>query len=165
MGLPGAGKTTAAKLLEDMTGATRLTSDEVRCQLWKKPTFDEAEHDALYNHLNDLTEKLLKQGKSVIYDANLNRYVHRQEKYRLANRLNIKTVLFWVQTPEPVALKRRIELSCHHHLVPSHETPKEMFKRISRAIEPPDNSERFIKINGGEPSAESTISSLQGALQ
>lgn len=148
MGLPGAGKTTVANHLEALTGAVRLTSDEVRFKLWRKPRLTEDEHQALYRHLNSTTKSLLQQGKSVIYDANLNRLCHRQEKYDLARKLGVSTQLFWVRTPRLIARKRRIDAREHHHLVPKHETPSKMFDRVAQLIESPRYDEPYTELDG-----------------
>src|SRR5690606_3803030 len=109
MGLPGAGKTTAAKIIEDLTGAVRLSSDEARLMIWPEPTFSEAEHAELYGYLDEQTEQLLKSGRSVIYDANLNRFIHRQQKYDIAALTNAEVVLIVVRTPAEVAYRRAVE--------------------------------------------------------
>src|SRR5215207_7043841 len=85
-GYPGAGKTTTAEAIATLTGAVHLSSDKVRLELFPRPAFSQAEHDALYKTLNLRTEELLRQGKDVVYDANLNRYQHRKEKYDICQQ-------------------------------------------------------------------------------
>lgn len=148
MGLPGAGKTTIAKLIEKITGAVRLSSDEARIMLWENPDFSDEEHQALYEYLDDQTKHLLQAGKSVVYDANLNRREHRQEKYDLASTLGIKVVLCWVKTPRQLAKERRIEDTSHHHLVTKDEDPASMFERIADIIEEPGTEEPCLKLDG-----------------
>jgi hypothetical protein len=148
MGLPGAGKTTVAKEIESITKAVRLSSDEARLMIWPEPDFTESEHSQLYDYLNEQTENLLAAGKDVIYDANLNRREHRQEKYDLAKKVGADVVLCWVKTPEEIALERRITEAHHHKLVPKHEDAKSMFKRIASVIEEPGNSEPYIAFDG-----------------
>lgn len=148
MGLPGAGKTTAAKVIEEMTGAIRLTSDEARVMIWDSPEFTEGEHRQLYEYLDDQTIHLLEVGKSVIYDANLNRLEHRQEKYRLAQKLGVEVKLVWVRIPLEIAKNRRIEDAHHHHLVTKNEDPESMFERIAGVIEEPQKDEPCIKLDG-----------------
>jgi predicted kinase len=75
-------------LLEEITGATYLSSDEYRLMLFKKPCFSQEEHDMLYATIDHNVLHLLEAGHDVIYDANLNRRVHREEKYDLAKRFN-----------------------------------------------------------------------------
>lgn len=148
MGLPGAGKTTAAKIIERLTGSVRLSSDEARLMLWEAPVFNEAEHQLLYEYLDEQTSRLLKADRSVIYDANLNRYEHRQEKYELARALGATTKLCWVQTPPEIAKNRRIKDDLTHLVPSSDESPAEMFERISKLIETPEKSESFIVLDG-----------------
>src|ERR1700693_1036268 len=103
LGYPGAGKTTTAKIIAELTGAVHLSSDETRQVLFAYPTFKEHEHAQLYSHLDRELEKLMKESKDVIYDANLNRHRHRLEKYALAKRHDYQVKLIWVQTPEELA--------------------------------------------------------------
>jgi len=126
MGLPGAGKSTLAHILQDITGASRLSSDDMRLQLFPRPSFTQAEHDELYALIDHNVAHLLESGRDVIYDANLNRKHHRQEKYDLAAQYNANVQLWWVQTPEEIAKSRRIA-NQNHLLLPSGETAEKMF--------------------------------------
>ena len=147
MGLPGAGKTTFAKHLEHITGAQRLSSDEVRLKLFPRPCFSQDEHDHLYHDLDLEVEDSLASGKSVIYDANLNRRQHRQEKYTLAKKYDATVILWWIQAPEPLAMKRRVDEQ-NHLLLPEGETPQRMFERIAAILEAPDSAEPHTIVNG-----------------
>jgi predicted kinase len=146
-GYPGAGKTTTAKMIAGLTGATHLSSDEIRIELFPEPTYSQEEHDAVYATLNKRTEELLAAGKNVVYDANLNRYTHRAEKYELCERTNAKPVLFWVQTPRELARQRAV-MRGHQHLVPKDETFETMFDRVTNVIEEPREDEPLYKIDG-----------------
>lgn len=160
LGLPGSGKTTAAKEIAKLTGAVHLSSDSFRLSLFERPQFTQDEHDSLYIMLDYMCELLLTSGTSVVYDANLNRLVHRQEKYRLAKKLGVKTRLFWLQVHKDLARERRISTQ-HHGLVPSHETPHNMFERIAGVFEQPLKSEAFIALDGTKISDEYMIEKLQ----
>lgn len=146
-GYPGAGKTTTAKLIESVTGATRLSSDETRLELFPKPTFSTDEHDKLYHYLNTRCAELLKGGTSVIYDANLNRRQHRQEKYDIAKEHRAESRLIWVKTARELA-KQRATHQTREHFVPQHETATAMFERIADVLESPTAEERPIIIDG-----------------
>jgi predicted kinase len=101
----------------------------------------------LYQHLNETTEALLQEGKSVIYDANLNRKLHRHEKYQLAEKLGANVQLFYVQTDQALAKQRRVS-EATARLIPKHETSEQMFERIAKIIEPPAEDEPFISLDG-----------------
>ena len=147
LGLPGSGKTTAATEIARQTGAIHLSSDAWRLALFPKPTFSEAEHEQLYRILDYFTELLLVQGVDVIYDANLNRLKHRQEKYAISQSLNVTTRLLWVQTDHELAMARRVNDS-HDGLRPPYESPAEMFQRIAGIFEAPDIDEPYMTLDG-----------------
>ncbi|MEO5627293.1 MAG: ATP-binding protein [Candidatus Saccharimonadales bacterium] len=153
MGYPGAGKTTAAKVIQQLTGAVHLSSDEMRVQINDAPNFTAAEHDQLYKQLNQTTEKLLREGHSVIYDANLNRQQHRQEKYDICKRTGATPVLLWVQTQKTLAKQRALDRQ-QSHLIPNNETAEQLFDRIANLIEEPDASEQATIIDGTKVSPE-----------
>jgi predicted kinase len=146
-GYPGAGKTTAAKLIHEVTGASRLSSDELRLELFPHPTYSENEHQAVYQTLDEQVEKLLRQGKDVIYDANLNRRAHRDEKYTICRHTNAKAVLVWVKAPRDLSKERAI-IRGHSHLVPADETFESMFERVADTLEPPTEDEPVHGIDG-----------------
>src|SRR4051812_30668905 len=114
LGYPGAGKTTTAAVLHELTGAVHLSSDEVRSERFPQPTFSEEEHEQLYKYLDEKTESLLEEGKDVIYDANLNRLEHRQDKYKIAQQAGAEAVLLWLQTPKDMAKERASHMSRQH---------------------------------------------------
>ena len=147
MGLPGAGKTTIAKLIEEITGAVRLSSDEIRLEMFPKPSFSQTEHDLLYKELDKRTKLLLSVGKSVIYDANLNRSEHRQEKYEICKEEGAKPKLIWVTTERNTSKGRAIHQE-RAQLWPKKEKPDEMFDRIAEILEEPTNTENPLKIVG-----------------
>jgi predicted kinase len=146
-GYPGAGKTTVASLIHEVTGAEHLSSDQIRLELFPEPTFSQEEHNKLYTEIDARTKALLAAGKDVIYDANLNRYSHRQEKYAICEAVGAQSKLIWVQTPREVA-KLRAQQTDRLHLWPKNETPDAMFERIADVIEEPWESENYVTIAG-----------------
>lgn len=146
-GYPGAGKTTVATMISELTGAVHISSDQTRFFLFPAPTFSQEEHDKLYEALDAKTRKLLEEGKSVIYDANLNRYEHRQQKYKICEEVDATAKLVWVQTPRLVA-RQRATGKDRLHYAPKEETLESLFDRIADVIEPPKNDESPIIIDG-----------------
>jgi predicted kinase len=159
MGLPGSGKTTLGKKIEELTEATYLSSDEYRLMLFKKPCFSQEEHDMLYVTLDHNVQHLLENGQDVIYDANLNRKHHRQEKYDLATKYQANVILWWVKVPEQLARQRRVSQQ-DHRLIPDGETADKMFQRIALVIEPPTKEEEHIVIDGSEIHSDTVKISL-----
>jgi len=146
-GYPGAGKTTTAEIIHKLTGAVHLSSDDLRLKMFPRPQFTPDEHDKLYNALDDQTRQLLKDGKSIIYDANLNRYQHRQEKYDICRQTGSTPVLVWIQAPPEIAKRRATHVE-RQHLVPKSESPDDMFDRIAGILEPPAKDEHPIILDG-----------------
>jgi predicted kinase len=159
LGYPGAGKTTIAKHIHELTGAVHLSSDELRLELFPQPTYSQEEHAAVYKALDQKTEALLAQGKSVIYDANLNRYQHRAEKYDICKKTGAKAVVIWVQVPKQFARERAV-LRGHRHLVPQDETFESMFDRIAHTIEEPKTDEHVVTIEGVDVTANKVAATL-----
>lgn len=163
MGLPGAGKTTLAKHIQSITKAARLSSDDYRVNIFPHPSFSQKEHDDLYAILNHSTEHLLASGRDVIYDANLNRKEHRQEKYHLAKKLQARVILWWVKTPETLAKSRRVAEQ-NSVLLPEGESAERMFERIAKVIEPPKRNEAHIVVDGTHITRE-TVEQLLATIK
>ncbi|MFT4532094.1 MAG: putative kinase [Candidatus Saccharimonadales bacterium] len=149
MGLPGSGKTTLSKMIQDITGAKRVSSDESRLEIFDNPCFSQKEHDELYALLDHNVKHLLEDGQDVIYDANLNRRHHREEKYTLADKYDAKVVLWLLSTPGELSKKRRLS-EHNHNLIPDGETPENMFDRIQNVFEPPGDDETHVNIDGSD---------------
>ncbi len=160
LGLPGAGKTYTASVLSELTGAVHLSSDQVRLRMFPKPQFVQSEHDVLYRTLDYMTELLLRSGISVIYDANLNRHTHRQEKYELARQLGVRTQLLWIDVPPELAQERALTVE-NRDLRPFGTMAAAMFSRIADVFEGPANNERHIKLDGTKITEEYMKSALQ----
>ena len=115
VGLPGAGKTTRAKELEQATGAVRFTPDEWHLFLFGDDFHDPREH-ALHDQRHDRVEelqwrlgkRLLAQGVSVSLDFGFWAKEQREEKYREAQALGVEFSLCYVHAPLE-ELCRRLE--------------------------------------------------------
>src|SRR3989344_1358480 len=160
LGYPGSGKTTTAKIIHELTGAVHLASDKIRLELFSEPRFTPEEHEVLYRELDRRTEELLARGKDVIYDANLNQYPHRKEKYEISERTGTKTVLIWIKTQRDVS-KTRATHTSRSRLWPSGEAADKMFERLADIFEPPLTSEVHVELDG----TKITPAYVQKALQ
>lgn len=162
LGYPGSGKTTTANIIQHLTGAVHLSSDTLRLELFPQPSYSQAEHDAVYKELDKRAEELLQNGKNVIYDANLNRYVHRVEKYALCQRTGARPLLVWIRVPRDTARSRAV-LRGHRHLVPKDETFESMFDRVANAIEQPQAHEKVITLDGNVLNEKTIAEALKQA--
>lgn len=151
LGYPGAGKTSVAEKIALFTGAVHLNSDWFRLHMYKNPTFSQEEHDSLYGNLNYLCELILSTGKSVIYDANLNLYIHRQEKYDIAKKTNAEVKLIYVKTDvETARLRATVEAEKNPQHRPYGNLEVAKFDRLVSELESPKDNEPTIIIRHEE---------------
>ena len=153
IGYPGAGKTTVAKLLADVTGAKHLWADVTRHKMFPNPTHSREESDELYEKLNEATDYLLKNKKSVVYDTNFNYYSDREKVRKIADKYKVRTIILWLTTPKEIAYKRSVEAHESRNLYEINMT-KDQFDSIVAKLEPPKDNEIVIKMDGTKLSEE-----------
>ncbi len=154
LGYPGAGKTTVAKAIHALTGATHLWADHIRRERYGKPDYSHSENIALYNHMNDLAAELLAAGNSVIFDTNFNFYKDRKHLREIAKKHDAKTKLVWVQTPKHIAKERATAGADEGDTRVLGNMPVDTFDRMSYNLEKPRDSEAHITIDGTKVTAE-----------
>ncbi len=147
VGYPGAGKTTVAQLITQRTGAVHLWADWERHQLFDNPNHSESESRKLYDQLNQTAEKLLAEGKSVVFDTNFNYRRDRQLLREVADRQNAETIVVWLITAPEVARERAVHSNVVRNGYDFTMTSVE-FDKIVAHLEPPDKNEKIIKIDG-----------------
>ena len=153
VGYPGAGKTTAARLIAEVTGAEHLWADHERRQRHGEPTYSHAENLALYKELNDVAATKLAQGKSVVYDTNFNFFKDREKLRQIAQQAGAETKLVWVTTDKQTAKGRATTNAHKQETRVLGNMPVEHFERMSRNLEEPASSEQPIKIEGRDLTA------------
>ena len=152
LGIPGSGKTSVSEYIAKITKAVHISSDQFRKHMFDNPeNITEIEHNQIYSMLDYITVQILKSGKSVIYDANLNQYVHRQEKYKICDEVGAVPKLIWVKTSEEVARQRATEQAdLHPRHRPFGNMRPETFKRLVKQMEEPKEDEDAAIISGNE---------------
>ncbi len=154
LGYPGAGKTTTAKIIHDLTGAVHLWADHQRRELYGTPTYSHEENVQLYDQLNSEAEDLLASGHNVIYDTNFNYVKDRRHLQAIANRYHAKTVLIWVVVPKELALERATDGAHLQHTRILGNMPIETFNHLATHLEEPDANEEYIELDGTKISPE-----------
>ncbi len=148
LGYPGAGKTTAAKVIAELTGAVHLWADHERRERYGQPTYHHAENIDLYSVLNEETAQLLNQGQSVVFDTGFNFYRDREHLRRIAENSGAQTQLVWVTTRRQLAKERATSRA---HLQPTRllgNFTDNDFERISDNLEPPHQDETYVQLDG-----------------
>lgn len=148
LGYPGAGKTTTAKIVHDLTGAVHLWADVVRRERYGTPSYSHEENLDLYAYLNELTAELLRTGQSVIFDTNFNFYKDREHLRGIAKAHGATTKLLWVQTDKSVARQRAVEEAHKHNNRVLGHMPAQAFERMSQKLQPPHTNEKYIAVDG-----------------
>lgn len=160
LGYPGAGKTTVSKIICELTGAVHLWADFERRKRFNKPTHNHAENIVLYKELNALTDKLLGEGKSVVFDTNFSFYKDRERLRKIAAKHGAKTVLIWITTPREIAKERATLQSTNQHTRVFGNMPESDFERMSNNIQPPREDENVIEIEGVNATKDSVASKI-----
>jgi predicted kinase len=154
VGLPGAGKTTAALAIAEVTGAEHLWADEHRRARFGQPRFDLQESHDLYSDLNTQTANLLAAGKSVVFDTAFNHYVDRHKLRSIANSQHAKTVVVWVQTSPDLARQRATTDAEKQQTRILGDMSHEHFDSLSNKLEEPRADEPTIVLDGTKISPE-----------
>lgn len=104
IGIPGAGKTTFAKMLKEMVPAAHLRSDIIGfTKIPKGPDYD---YYKSYVIKHALARHFLKHGYSVIMDDNNRTRFNRERVYEMARDYGAKNILFRFDIKIDDALKR-----------------------------------------------------------
>jgi predicted kinase len=161
VGYPGSGKTTVSKIIHELTGAVHLWADHERQQMFKTPEHSHQENIKLYDELNERTDELLRQGKSVIFDTNFNFYRDRERLRRIAARNGAHAVVIWITTSKPVARERATQKSEGQDTRIWGNMPVADFDRIARNLQPPKDDEHTIELDGTNITAAYVQQKLQ----
>jgi predicted kinase len=163
IGYPGAGKTTAAQVIAEATGAVHLWADDERHKLFPNPTHSQQESHELYRRLNKKAEELLNSGQSVLYDTNFNFKADRQLMHDMAERHGAQTLILWLDTAVQVARDRAVG----EHTLRNNYTntmSNEQFETIVSKLEPPEENEKVLKIDDNKLNITALINQINNYL-
>jgi predicted kinase len=161
LGFPGAGKTTTSKIIAESTGAVHIWADHERQKMFDNPTHQHAENLKLYAHLNDKTDQLLAEGKSIIFDTNFNFYKDREHLRRIAASHQTKVVVVWLTTSQDIAERRAVHDSLGNDTRVWGNMSHADFLRIARQLELPRAGEDTIELDGTNLKAETVRQKLR----
>lgn len=148
VGYPGAGKTTTARIISELTGAEHIWADIERRKIFGRPTHEHHESQELYRRLNAHTESLLAAGKSVIFDTSFNYLKDRDYMRSLATKHNADLIIIWVETPKELAKARALTLDhARDNQYPEAMSP-ERFAQIAGHLEMPGLHEEPVVLDG-----------------
>jgi len=105
-GLPGTGKSYFCSKLAERLPFITLESDALRKVLFSSLTYSLQESSRLFQACHRLIEQLLRRGFSLILDATNLSERHREYLYSIADHLDVKLVLVWVEAPPQLVRER-----------------------------------------------------------
>ncbi len=114
-GLPGTGKSYLCHRLAERLPLLILESDALRQTLFAEPNYSPEESARLFRAIHALTEQLLKKGIPIALDATNLTESNREYLYHIADQMDVKLVLVWVEAPGEVVHKRLEERSRNNH--------------------------------------------------
>jgi predicted kinase len=111
-GLPGTGKSYLSRKLAERLPCVVLTSDALRKILFPTPAYDARENQRLFAAIPVLIEDFLGRNIPILMDATNLVEHHREQLYRIADKLRLKLIIVQVEAPPDVVqerLKARLE--------------------------------------------------------
>lgn len=146
-GLPGAGKSTVARMLEEMTGATILNSDALRRELFPQSrAYSPAETQVVIRHQKQRAKAQIESGTSVILDALFTKERPRAYYRKLAQELGADFKLVLV-TADEEKIKERIAKRLGEGADPS-EADFDYYLSRKKVFEPPPDPDLVIDTSG-----------------
>ena len=131
-GLPGTGKTHAAIELAARTGATRLSRDEVRAEMFHPVTYSADEKASAFREVLVRAGECLREGRDVILEGMpFSRRPERDAARELAEESGAEFELLQCVCPDEVALERIRSASGH----PAADRSEALFHEVKSRFE------------------------------
>jgi hypothetical protein len=156
-GVSGSGKSHCAWELLQLVEGIVISSDVERKRLYgisahtrvtaaeKARLYSAEMNQKTYQTLLELSERLLKQGQTVIVDATFLQAAHRSPFWKLAQQLRVQAGLIYIQS-DPVTATQAIQQRQQRNDNPSDADETVMREQLKR-IEPPLPHERALILN------------------
>lgn len=106
-GYPGVGKSTAAEIIADQTGARPIRTDSVRKELFgPNPSYSSSESQKTYDEVFSRAKETLESGTPVALDATFNLKIGRDSAVEVAEEVGVDFQFIKVECDEDVVRKR-----------------------------------------------------------
>lgn len=154
VGLSGTGKSTAADIISQKTGASKHNSDIIRKEITSgSPTYSGDESQRVYDEMYKRAERDLKKGNDVVLDATFTLEIGRRSAEKLANRLDAELKLIHVTCSESVAKKR-----IRNRTNDESDATVEVYEKLKNDFEPLQRDHIKIDNSGSKRSLKRSIS-------
>ena len=105
-GLPGSGKSYFCRRLQERLPFPIVESDALRRALFPSPDYSIRESNRLFHACHLLIEGLLREGIPLIFDATNLVERHREQLYRIADRVGARLLIVRVEAPAELVRQR-----------------------------------------------------------
>jgi predicted kinase len=143
-GVAFAGKSTLARRISNATGSKIIAFDKLWVEKGKEqPVPKDAEGWRFIRKVGqDMVEKALKEGTSIVYDDNNVRFDHREELREIARKLGVQEITVYLNTP--MELIRQREAS-NKTTGERHEVEPNNFQTVLEQLEVPTQEENVLE--------------------
>lgn len=142
-GLPGTGKTCYARRLAALTGAERLSRDELRTTLFDRPDFSAEEKRRVFDRMIELARERLTAGRDVILEGMpFSRRAERDRVRALADECSASCRLVLCVCSDRTAMARIAAAPGH----PARDRSPDLYLAVKARFEPlgPDEPHQRI---------------------
>lgn len=139
IGIPGSGKSTFSKLLQEVIPAVHLRSDVIG--LFKLPKGPDFDYYKAYVIKHALARHYLSLSFSVIMDDNNRTKYNRERVYKMAKQYGAKNILFRLHLSPGEALQRAHKRDIEEDRVREFHQTKKLLERFASEIEEPTSEE------------------------
>ena len=139
IGIPGTGKSTFSKLLQEVIPAVHLRSDVIG--LFKLPKGPDFDYYKAYVIKHALARHYLSLGSSVIMDDNNRTQYNRERVYKMAKSYGAKNILLFLKLPLEEALRRAQKRDIEEGRINDFHQTKEALLLFQKEIENPTPEE------------------------
>lgn len=105
-GLPGSGKSVAARLLAERLDARLLRTDAIRKELFAAPDYSPEESIRTYDEFYRRAAEALRAGKTVVMDATFYSHASRERAAAVAQAAGVPWHLLLITAPEAIVRER-----------------------------------------------------------
>lgn len=149
-GIPFSGKSFITKKIAQQFNYHIVDLDEIKFEFLgkgvKDENIDQSGWDKVYQEMYKRIDNLLKNGKTVIQDTgNFTKYERGLVK-KIADNLNLNTLIVYIDTPYEIAKQRLLE---NRSKKTRFDISDENFENTVKEMEPPDKAENHLIFKHG----------------
>lgn len=145
-GLPGAGKTTMARMFSKKIGAVLISSDKIRKKFFEKTGYTRREREKVYEKMQEKAFFNLIRDRSVVLDATFQDEKLREYVFELADVFKTKPLFFYCIAPKKTVLKRLEKRSRKNSLS---DADIKVYKKLEKQFN--TNNLEFVELDCSKP--------------